>query len=120
MTAHQADDLAETLLWRLFRGEGQIQGEGILLRYSGQMRPFLETRKKDLVRFLEEEGVEWGEDLTNEDRRFMRAGLRQELMPVIERHFPRAIDHLVAAARRSRHGVSDSDAFFSNLNKREN
>lgn len=91
-TGHQADDQAETRLWRLFTGAFATLGEGILPRHGVEVRPLLGVRRSDLVAFLKEEKQIWREDATNQDPRFLRARMRRELMPVIEAIFPGAID----------------------------
>lgn len=91
-TAHTADDQAETRLWRLFTGAFAELGGGILDRHGPEVRPLLGVRRADLRAFLAEEKQRWREDASNADRRFLRAQMRQDLMPVIERLFPRAID----------------------------
>lgn len=96
LTAHTADDLAETVLWRVFTGSAGSHGGGILVRDGERVRPFLTFRKEQLRAYLREEGQEWREDRTNHEGRFLRSKMRQELMPLIEALFPRAIDHLVA------------------------
>jgi tRNA(Ile)-lysidine synthase len=50
------------------------------------------VRRSELRAFLREEKQRWREDATNADPRFLRAKMRQDLMPVIEKIFPRAID----------------------------
>lgn len=97
-TAHHGDDLAETLLWRLFTGAGATHGGGIAFESGLEVRPFLNVRKARLVAFLKEEGIAWREDSTNQDPRFLRAAMRAHLMPEIERLFPRAVEQLMAQA----------------------
>lgn len=98
LTAHQADDVAETLLWRLFTGAALTHGAGILVKEGCELRPLLRVRKKDLQEYLQEEGILWREDTTNHQGRFLRSRIRQEMIPVVERLFPRAVEHLVQAA----------------------
>ncbi len=95
LTAHQADDLAETLLWRLFTGSAQTHGGGIAVRHGVELRPFLKQRKAMLLAYLKEEKQDFREDETNLDPRFLRARMRAELIPVIEKIFPRAVEHLI-------------------------
>jgi len=103
-TAHSADDQAETRLWRIFTGAFDELGRGILPRHGVEVRPLLDVRRAELRTFLREERQRWREDPTNADSRFLRAKMRQELMPVIERIFPRAIDAInrLDPARASR------------------
>jgi len=96
-TAHQADDLAETLLWRLFTGTSETHGGGILFYENGVCRPFLSSRKSELIEFLAEEEVSWREDPTNTQGPLLRARIRREILPAVESVFPRAIEHLVNA-----------------------
>jgi tRNA(Ile)-lysidine synthase len=98
LTAHHAEDLAETVLWRLLTGASADQGAGILPRHGFELRPLLRTRKADLRAFLAEEGVTWREDRTNSEPRLLRSRLRLEVMPRLEALFPRSIEHLAEAA----------------------
>lgn len=95
LTAHQADDLAETLLWRLFTGSASTHGGGIAVRHGVEIRPLLTQRKSELLAYLKEEGQSFHLDETNEDVRFLRARMRTEILPAIEKTFPRAIEHLI-------------------------
>ena len=94
LTAHQAEDLAETVLWRLLTGAAETHAGGILVQHDGEIRPFLRTRKGVLQDFLKEEKQLWREDLTNHEGRFQRSKLRLELFPVLERLFPKTVSHL--------------------------
>ena len=106
LTAHHGDDLAETLLWRLFTGASQTHGGGIAVRHGNELRPLLRVRKRMLQQYLKEEGESWREDRTNHEGRFLRSKLRAVLMPLIESLFPKAVDHLIQAALRAQAGVA--------------
>ncbi|MFL5812251.1 MAG: tRNA lysidine(34) synthetase TilS [Bdellovibrionia bacterium] len=95
LTAHQADDLAETLLWRLFTGASQTHGGGIAVRHGVELRPFLTQRKSTLLKYLKEEKQKYRIDESNLDPRFLRARIRSELVPTVEKIFPKAMEHLV-------------------------
>ncbi len=101
ITAHHAEDLAETLLWRLFTGAAKTHGGGIAYRDGCELRPLLQVRKRTLQAYLQEEEVSWREDKTNHQGRFLRSKMRQELLPVIEKLFPRAVEHLMQLALES-------------------
>lgn len=98
LTAHHAEDLAETVLWRLFTGAARTHGGGIAAVHHEKLRPLLRVRKRDLAEYLREENQDWREDATNFEGRFMRSRMRQQLMPLIEELFPRAIEHLARLA----------------------
>ena len=94
LTAHQADDLAETFLWRLFTGAAQTHGGGVAVQHDVEIRPFLKTRKKIIESYLQEEQMTFRVDPTNHSGRFLRSRMRQELMPQVESIFPKAIEHV--------------------------
>ena len=94
-TGHQADELCETLLWRLFTGAAGTHGAGILVRDGLEVRPLLSVYKSELQEFLQEEGVSWREDSTNTDPQLMRGGLRTSLVPSLDRQFPQWRAHLI-------------------------
>ncbi|PZX19667.1 tRNA(Ile)-lysidine synthase [Palleronia aestuarii] len=83
LLGHTADDQAETFLMRLGRRAG-VDG---LARMSGRfahggavfLRPLLDATRADLRRFLQERGVEWCDDPSNEDPRFDRVRARRAL-----------------------------------------
>ena len=97
-TGHQADDLAETVVWRFFTGNLDSHGSGIYFRHEAEVRPLLAVRKKQLLSYLEEVKQSYQLDSTNESERFLRSRMRKALMPEVEKLFPRAIEHLVQFA----------------------
>jgi tRNA(Ile)-lysidine synthetase-like protein len=109
-TAHHADDLAETVLWRIFTGCLWSHGKGIQFETSLQIRPFLSVRKKTLQDYLLQEEQFYREDETNFNNQFLRSRLRLSLMPSIEEQFPQAVSHLCAIAQ---HFEQQKDSFES-------
>jgi tRNA(Ile)-lysidine synthase len=83
-TAHHADDQAETLLMRLARGAG-VGGLGgsrarrALTEQVELIRPLLDWRKSELVRIVEEAGIEAVDDPSNRDPRHDRSRVRRWL-----------------------------------------
>jgi len=101
-TAHHADDVAETLIWRMCSGAKAEQHRVGILPVRGRwLRPFLSVRRALLREFLAEEGIAFVIDATNLEGSGMRARMRRELMPSLENLFPRAVDHLTASAMRA-------------------
>jgi tRNA(Ile)-lysidine synthase len=83
LTAHTLDDQAETLLFRLLRGTGPSGLAGIRERLGVFARPWLSLRRRELRDFLAAGNRTWLEDPSNTNQRFMRARLREQLLPVI-------------------------------------
>jgi len=87
-TAHTADDNAETFLLNLLRGAGPRGLSGIPpVREGIFIRPFIETGKADILRFLAEQKAAYREDSSNASPKYLRNRIRNELLPVIEREF---------------------------------
>ena len=95
ITAHHRDDLAETVLWRVFSGGKAMIQAGIHPKVGVEIRPLLACGKDLLQGYLEEEGQAWREDRTNHESRFLRAQIRQELMPRLKKVFPDATQKLI-------------------------
>ena len=77
VTAHHADDLAETIAINLHRGTGW-RGVAVLAR-QGTGRPLLSYSKHDLYDYAMKHHLEWVEDKTNRDRRYLRNRIRARL-----------------------------------------
>lgn len=83
VTAHHADDQAETFLMRLQRGSG-VDGLAAMpprSRLNGidLIRPLLSVKRDQLRAFLRAEGQSWREDPSNRDEKFERIRLRNAL-----------------------------------------
>lgn len=105
VTAHHADDRAETLLLRLLRGAGP-RGLAVLPPKSAdhgaivRVRPFLAARRRDIDAHLVRHEIPYTEDPSNADPRFLRARVRREVVPLLEGMNPRIVEHLCALADR--------------------
>jgi tRNA(Ile)-lysidine synthase len=104
-TGHQADDQAETVLFRILRGTGIRGLAGIPARRGRVVRPLLPFRRAALADYLEAEGISYLEDPSNRDPRWERARLRQAVMPALEETWGGPVGErllaLAAAARRA-------------------
>ncbi len=80
ITAHHIEDQAETFFIRLFRGSG-IEGLSSMQEKTNIfditiIRPFLHLHKSFLKNFLIENSIDWIEDETNFDEKFLRNKIR--------------------------------------------
>jgi tRNA(Ile)-lysidine synthase len=101
--AHTADDQAETVLAHLLRGTGPAGLAGIYPTAGAIVRPLLWCRREALRSYLRELKQDWREDATNRDARRMRARIRGQLLPLLERDFsPEIAVRLGRTARLSR------------------
>ncbi len=86
--AHQADDLAEEVLLKFLRGAGRRGLAGIPVKREAHIvRPLLLVSREEILAFARARGLDWIEDETNRDIRFLRNRVRHLLLPFLEKHF---------------------------------
>ena len=109
-TAHHADDNVETVWHRLIRGTG-IRGlsgiPAIRPLRKGQpyrlIRPLLNVRRADILAYLDERGMTYCHDHTNEVTEFTRNRIRNELIPKLEQDYnPSVADAVLRLAEQAR------------------
>ncbi len=90
LTAHHADDQAETFLMNLFQGKGVAQLAGISPRrpivYGSTIslvRPLLEFTRRHLLRYARQHHLAFIEDPSNDSISRYRNLLRHELIPAL-------------------------------------
>lgn len=105
LTAHHADDQAETVLLHLLRGSGLNGLRGMLpvgllpdAPDVRLLRPFLELTRADLHAYCREHDLQPRDDASNRDVRFLRNRVRQTALPALEQLNPRVREHLTALA----------------------
>jgi tRNA(Ile)-lysidine synthase len=92
VTAHTADDQAETILHRIIRGTG-IAGLAGMARArplgpaATLIRPLLGFRRVELFEYLDDTGQSYRSDSSNADVRFTRNRIRHHLLPGLARRF---------------------------------
>ena len=95
---HTQDDQVETLLLHLLRGSGS-KGLGAMRRRDGDLaRPLLDISRADIEAYLEQLHLTPIRDATNDDPRYTRNRLRQQLMPAIDAFDPAARELLARTA----------------------
>jgi tRNA(Ile)-lysidine synthase len=107
--AQTSDDQAETVLGRLMRGAGPRGLAGIYPVRGNVIRPLINVRREELREYLRTKSQTWREDASNCDTTRLRARLRHQLLPQLEREFnPAIVERLSGLAEMSR----DEEAFW--------
>lgn len=83
-TAHNLDDCAETILFRLARGSSPKGLQGI--RYSRQniIRPLLDVKRSEIEEYLRDKNLKWCEDSTNAIPIYARNKIRLSVIPLLD------------------------------------
>lgn len=104
LTAHHADDQAETVLFRIFRGTGLPGLAGIPRQRSpGVYRPLLPFSREKLEDYASFHGIRHRQDHSNQDVSIPRNYLRHRVLPQVEKEVaPGARKSLQRLARLAR------------------
>lgn len=96
LTAHHADDQAETLLLRLLRGTGSRGLSGIAAErmFDQQhnirlLRPLLPLTRDELLIYAHQHQLQWIEDESNFSEEYDRNYLRLQVMPLLQSRWPK-------------------------------
>ncbi len=117
VTAHTADDQAETILHRIIRGTGVAGLAGIprIRRVDDSIslvRPFLDIRRAEVTDYLSLLGQPYRTDASNDDASFTRNRIRRELLPLLRLDYNEQITdallRLGSLAQQSRSIIDES------------
>lgn len=93
--AHHMEDQAETILLHLFRGSGLAGARGMEYKKRNMyIRPMLQTRKKEIEKYLLSNDVPYVEDETNKEDTYQRNFIRNKVMPLVLTRFPNTVEAL--------------------------
>ena len=85
--AHNKNDQLETALMRFLQGSS-IEGScGIWENRGKFVRPLINCDRKEIEKYLTEQGFVWRTDCTNLDNSYFRNRVRNELVPFLEKNF---------------------------------
>ncbi|MBV1781128.1 tRNA lysidine(34) synthetase TilS [Paeniglutamicibacter sp. ABSL32-1] len=103
LLGHTLDDQAEQVLLGLARGSGTLSLAGMPAARGPYLRPLLALGRADVELICRHEGLEYWNDPSNTDPRYLRNRVRHELMPVLlgvlGDHVPAALARTAALAR---------------------
>ena len=100
-TAHHADDNLETFLINLSRGTGLDGLTGIPKQNGNIIRPLLSFSKEQIIAYAELNHINWREDQSNSETKYVRNKIRHNIIPTLKElnpnvlsSFSKTIDHL--------------------------
>ena len=90
-TAHNFNDNAETLIYRIAKGTGLTGLKGIQEKRENYYRPLLNIPRKDIEKYCKDNGLEPNNDLSNNDTIHKRNLIRHEILPLLKEINPNVI-----------------------------
>lgn len=110
VTAHHADDNAETLLFRLCRGTSLTGMRGIGDR-PNIVRPLIGCTRAEIEAYVRAHQIPYVEDETNRDTDYTRNFLRHDILPKLNKVVPGASGNISRFAR----SAAEDDALLYEL-----
>ena len=98
VTAHNRDDQAETVLYRLVKYAAPSSLRAMRPREQGLARPLLCLGAAELRAYCAERGIAYGHDESNDAVDYRRNLVRHEVLPVLSTINPRVAETLADAA----------------------
>lgn len=112
--AHHLTDQAETVILNIIRGAGLSGARGMeAVRDGIYIRPLLTTPREEIMAYLDENGLEYVDDETNQDNTFSRNYIRNIVMPALRKHFNSVDKNIVNFANIC---AKDDDFINSQIN----
>jgi tRNA(Ile)-lysidine synthase len=102
ITAHHQDDLLETAILNLLRGTGR-KGLSSLRSTDVILRPLLPYTKQELIDYAQQNSLQWREDSTNQNTKYLRNYIRRRILPRFDETSRQRLLELV----RNMHLVND-------------
>lgn len=102
ITAHHANDAIETSAMHFFRGTGLEGLKGIVAVHADKkiIRPLLPFFKEEIESFAGSHSIEFVKDSSNDTDDYTRNYFRNQLLPSVEKVFPRVEQNLLANLTR--------------------
>lgn len=82
-TAHHQDDAIETYLINQIRGTGLAGLHGILPKQNKLIHPLLFCTREEINEYAKLKKLEWREDSSNKENKYLRNRVRNQLLPLL-------------------------------------
>lgn len=97
-TAHNKDDNAETILYRIIKGTGLIGLKGIADKREKYYRPLLKITRTEILEYCKKNNLSPNIDSSNLDTKYNRNFIRLNILPSLEKINPSVKDALNSLA----------------------
>lgn len=88
LSGHHEDDRIETFIINLMRGAGPKGLSSIPPRNNRILRPLLGFQRQELEIFCNHAGIDFRTDSSNQDDKYNRNFIRNQILPLMESRFP--------------------------------
>jgi tRNA(Ile)-lysidine synthase len=92
---HHKEDLTENIILRLCRGVSPMALSGMSCLHKNYWRPFLKISKKHIASLAERHKLPYREDSSNATMKYKRNIVRLEIVPLLQKINPQAMQHIL-------------------------
>lgn len=117
LTAHNTNDNLETFLINLTRGTGLDGFTGIPPVNDKSIRPLLDFSRDEIMMYAIKKGVEWREDRSNANVKYIRNKVRHQILPILKEINPNLLEsfkNTLSNLNESQQIIKDKIAEVSN------
>ena len=101
LIAHNKDDLAETIIYRMIKGAGTNVYKSLRDKKGYILRPILNFYRKDIEEYAKNNNLEHREDVSNKKNYYSRNKIRNLIIPMLEEINTNAKNNIIRFAKRS-------------------
>ncbi|WP_295158848.1 tRNA lysidine(34) synthetase TilS [uncultured Brachyspira sp.] len=98
--AHNKDDLAETIIYRMIKGAGADIYKSLRKKKGYILRPILNFYRKDIEVYAEKNKLSYREDYSNKKNYYARNKIRNLIIPMLEEINTKSKDNIILFSKR--------------------
>ena len=123
VVAHNQNDVAETVLFHLFRGSGSVGLTGIRPKNGNVIRPLLCFEREEIEKYLKENNQAFCIDKTNLTDDYTRNKIRNHILPYVDENIVRgSVSHIYNTAnllrQQEEYLEEEANKIFSKIAKK--
>ena len=116
-TAHNLNDNAETLIYRIAKGTGLTGLKGIQKKRDNYYRPLLDISRTNIENYCNENGLKPNIDNSNNDTVHKRNLIRHEILPLLEQINPSVINAINNLSKVAECELEVLDEYLNSVKK---
>lgn len=120
LTGHHLNDQVETVLFRLLRGTGLngLNGMAMLSKQAHYQvyRPMLNVDRSTIETYITNHQLTHVNDPSNQQNHYSRNYLRNQVLPLIEEHYPNAVQNIHLTSQNLRNTTHVLNELLGNQN----
>jgi len=115
--AHNLEDQTETMLINLIRGTGPQGIIGMKIKEKDIIRPLLNISRNNILKFLQDNKIEYRIDKTNNQTKYTRNKIRHIILPILQEINKDALQHFYKASILQNNILENIKTFFNTIFK---